>query len=70
MCELLTVMDPKIVQVALTGLENILQLGQQEAKSRGGTNPYAIVIEECYGQFFSHGSSFFLMGFQIVNEIC
>jgi hypothetical protein len=49
LCELLTVMDAKIVQVALSGLENILRLGQQEVKSRGGTNPYAILIEECYG---------------------
>lgn len=43
-------MDSKIVQVALSGLENILRLGQQEAsKSRAGPNPYAILIEECYG---------------------
>ena len=28
MCDLLTVMDAKIVQVALSGLENILRFGQ------------------------------------------
>ena len=29
MCDLLTVMDAKIVQVALSGLENILRFGEQ-----------------------------------------
>uniref|UniRef100_A0A6I8NP15 Importin subunit alpha n=2 Tax=Ornithorhynchus anatinus TaxID=9258 RepID=A0A6I8NP15_ORNAN len=50
LCDLLTVMDAKIVQVALSGLENILRLGEQEAK-RGGTgiNPYCAAIEEAYG---------------------
>ena len=49
LCELLTVMDAKIIQVALSGLENILRLGQQEAQTRSGPNAYAILIEECYG---------------------
>lgn len=44
-------MDPKIVQVALNGLENILRLGDQDAKMHGGINPYAVLIEECYGKF-------------------
>ena len=48
MCDLLTVMDAKIVQVALSGLENILKYGEQESKETG-TNPYAVQIEECYG---------------------
>jgi len=48
MCDLLTVMDAKIVQVALSGLENILRFGEQEAKETG-SNPYAVQIEECYG---------------------
>merc|ERR1712168_1606423 len=42
-------MDSKIVQVALNGLENILRLGEQDSKMHGGTNPYAVLIEECYG---------------------
>lgn len=42
-------MDAKIVQVALNGLENILRLGEQDAKNHNGTNPYAVLIEECYG---------------------
>lgn len=48
LCDLLTVMDPKIVQVALSGLENILRFGEQEAKA-AGSNPYTVMIEECYG---------------------
>merc|ERR1712141_850738 len=48
MCDLLTVMDAKIVQVALSGLENILRFGEQEAKETG-SNPYAVQIEECCG---------------------
>lgn len=54
LCDLLTVMDPKIVQLALTGLENILRFGEQDAAKTdagGGANgnPYANAIEECYG---------------------
>ncbi|XP_030391103.1 importin subunit alpha-5 isoform X4 [Gopherus evgoodei] len=49
LCDLLTVMDSKIVQVALNGLENILRLGEQEAKRSGtGINPYCALIEEAY----------------------
>ncbi|XP_066555276.1 importin subunit alpha-5 [Amia ocellicauda] len=49
LCDLLTLMDPKVVQVALNGLENILRLGEQEAKRSGGINPYCAPIEEAYG---------------------
>jgi len=50
MCDLLTVMDAKIVQVALSGLENILRFGEQEPKAKDtGTNDYANLVEECYG---------------------
>ncbi|KAL0961765.1 hypothetical protein UPYG_G00331440 [Umbra pygmaea] len=54
LCDLLTVMDSKIVQVALNGLENILRLGDQEAKQDAGhhgtgINPYCSLIEEAYG---------------------
>lgn len=49
MCELLTVMDTKIVQVALSGLDNILKSGEiQHTKP----NPYAVLIEECFGRFY------------------
>lgn len=50
LCDLLTVMDIKIVQVALNGLENILRLGDQDAKQHSGTNQYAVLVEECYGK--------------------
>ena len=49
LCNLLTVMDGKIVQVALNGLEHILRAGLQESKLHGGMNLYAVAIEECYG---------------------
>uniref|UniRef100_A0A8C6T548 Importin subunit alpha n=1 Tax=Neogobius melanostomus TaxID=47308 RepID=A0A8C6T548_9GOBI len=49
LCDLLTLMDSKIVQVALNGLENILRLGELEAKRGGGINPYCAPIEEAYG---------------------
>lgn len=54
LCDLLTVMDAKIVQVALNGIQNILQLGEQEAKTTFGVNPYAVLVEECYGKPPSH----------------
>lgn len=54
LCDLLTVMDGKIVQVALNGLENILRLGDQDAKAHKGVNPYAVLIEECYGELKTH----------------
>ena len=47
LCDLLTVMDSKIVMVALSGLENILRFGSVDGGA--GTNPYAVQIEECYG---------------------
>ncbi|CAH1799954.1 unnamed protein product [Owenia fusiformis] len=49
LCDLLTVMDHKIVQVALNGLENILRLGEQDQRAHGTSNAYALKIEECYG---------------------
>lgn len=47
MCELLNVMDSKIVQVALNGLDNILKAGELHNTK---PNPYAVLIEECYGK--------------------
>ncbi|KAJ8673478.1 hypothetical protein QAD02_004740 [Eretmocerus hayati] len=49
LCELLTVMDAQIIQVALNGLENLLKLGEQDAVHHNGVNPYSILIEQCYG---------------------
>ncbi|XP_004718162.2 LOW QUALITY PROTEIN: importin subunit alpha-6 [Echinops telfairi] len=51
LCDLLIVMDSKIVQVALNGLENILHLGEQKSKQNGiSINPYCALIEEAYGK--------------------
>ena len=57
LCDLLTVMDVKIVQVALNGLENILRLGEQDCKGHGGTNPYAVMIEQCFGESSSYSKT-------------
>lgn len=46
MCELLTVVDTQIIQVALNGLENILKAGNLDKTKQ---NPYAMIVEECYG---------------------
>ncbi|XP_028968080.1 importin subunit alpha-7 [Galendromus occidentalis] len=48
MCELLSLADAKIVQVALMGLENILRQGANDA-IHTDVNQYALAIEECYG---------------------
>lgn len=54
LCDLLTVMDSKIVQVALNGLENILRVGAQDVKQNSrdtsGVNPFAVMVEEAYGR--------------------
>ena len=51
-CELLTVMDTKMVQVALTALQNILRIGEMDSGFTRNCNPYSAMIEECYGQYF------------------
>ena len=33
----------------MNGLENILRLGEQEVKTTGAANPYAVIIEEVFG---------------------
>ncbi|XP_011498613.1 PREDICTED: importin subunit alpha-7 [Ceratosolen solmsi marchali] len=49
LCELLTVMDAKIIQVALNGLDNILRLGERDLDRNNGINPYCVLIEQCFG---------------------
>merc|ERR1712115_557358 len=46
---LLTVNDPKIVTIALEGLENILKVGEEESKSTGQPNAMAIFVSEAEG---------------------
>lgn len=73
LCDLLTVMDSKIVQVALNGLENILRLGEQEAKQENngtGVNPYCSLIEEAYGTVQGMFTAYFIWnGFGILYLI-
>lgn len=55
LCELLTCMDNKIIQVALDGLENILKVGEMErSNDMDGINRYAVYIEECNGMEAIH----------------
>lgn len=50
MCDLLTIMDVKIVEVALDGLENILRVGELESQRvNSDTNECARFIEDCGG---------------------
>jgi importin subunit alpha-2 len=43
-------MDSKVIEVALNGLDNILKIGQQDSRLGDGTNQYSILIEECGGE--------------------
>jgi hypothetical protein len=47
LCDLFACSDPKIVMVAMEGIENILKVGKQDAQ--GGDNKYAEWVEECGG---------------------
>ena len=64
LCDLLSVMDSKIVMVALNGLENVLKVGESEAKSIGVPNKYALEVEECFGK---HSTFAILLSF--VNSV-
>jgi importin subunit alpha-1 len=56
LCDLLNMMDNKIIQVALDGLENILKVGEldREASGAGAVNQYANFIEEAGGMVTIH----------------
>ncbi|KAG5440465.1 hypothetical protein PCK2_000493 [Pneumocystis canis] len=49
LCDLLTCLDNKIIQVALDGLENILKIGELDKEHDGGLNRFALYIEEAGG---------------------
>jgi len=49
MCELFICPDPKIVMVAMEGIENILRVGKRDAPQYGGVNKFAEFVEECGG---------------------
>lgn len=48
LCKLLECSDPKIVMVALEGIENILKVGKKE-EAKSGDNQFADFVEECGG---------------------
>lgn len=55
LCDALTTMDNKIIEVTLDGLDNILKVGEAEKRqSPDGLNRYAIYIEECGGLEIIH----------------
>ena len=45
LCDLLDSADPKIIMVAIEGIENILRVGKQDAATQGGDNRYAQMVE-------------------------
>jgi len=49
LCDLLTVNDAKIITIALEGLENILKVGDDDAKYTNGHNQMATLIAEAEG---------------------
>lgn len=52
LCGLLSVVDNKMIQVAMNGLENMLKAGQSQAGQSGvdeGVNKYVVMVEECGG---------------------
>lgn len=56
LCDLLTMMDNKIIQVALDGLDNILKVGEldKQAAGPGAVNQYAVYVEEAGGMVTIH----------------
>ncbi len=56
LCDLLQMMDNKIIQVALDGLDNILKVGEmdKQAQGPGGANQYAMFVEEAGGMVTIH----------------
>jgi len=49
LCDLLIVNDPKIITIALEGLENILKVGKEDATKTGSHNVMATYITEAEG---------------------
>lgn len=49
MCNLLSSADPKMVMVAMEGVENILKAGKKEAVRASCVNQYCEFVEECGG---------------------
>jgi importin subunit alpha-6/7 len=49
LCDLLSGLDPKIVLIALEGLENILRVGEEESRRTNSQNRMAVLISEADG---------------------
>lgn len=50
LCDLFTCSDPKMIIVALEGIENILRVGKKDMMAAGSdVNQYAVFVEECEG---------------------
>jgi len=49
LCEMFKCQDPKIIMVALEGIDNILKVGQKEANAMGASNRYVAFVEACHG---------------------
>jgi len=49
LCDLFSCSDPKIVMVALDGIENILRIGKQDASKTSTVNAFCDFVEECGG---------------------
>lgn len=50
LCDVLTIMDNRLILIALDGLENILKVGAMNSRNDpNGLNRYALYIEECGG---------------------
>ena len=49
LCDLLTCNDPRLVTVALEGIENVLKAGELESAANNGQNPYTTFVDEAEG---------------------
>ncbi|KAL3927317.1 MAG: hypothetical protein SGPRY_002878 [Prymnesium sp.] len=49
LCDLLTCHDPRLVTVALEGIENVLKAGEVESQQSSSTNPYTTFVDEAEG---------------------
>lgn len=49
LCDLFNCTDPKIVMVALEGIENILKVGKKDAAKTASVNQFCEFVEECNG---------------------
>ena len=56
LCNLLTIMDNKTIQVALDAIDNILKIGEQDriAAGPGAPNQYAYYVDEAGGMITIH----------------